>query len=276
MCWKIIALIREFAHKLKEDCVDAHAAQAAFFVILSFIPFLMVLLSMIQYTPVTKGYLLQIVREILPGYITPLVISIIDEVYTKSVGVLSLSAVAAVWSSARGFLSLTQGLNRINHVNETRNYVLLRLRACFYTATFILSIVLSLALMVFGNSLQGLLEEKAPLVARLTARILGARSLIMLTVLVFLFVVIYTFIPNRKAKLSGQIPGAVLCAACWMGFSFFFSVYVKYSAHVSKTYGSLTTVVLVMLWLYICMYIFLACAKVNVCLGSGWVRRRKK
>jgi membrane protein len=50
----------------------------------------------------------------------------------------------------------------------------------------------------------------------------------------------------------------------WMGFSFVFSLYIKYSSKLSLIYGSLTTLVCVILWLYVCMYIFLVGAEVNL------------
>ena len=69
--------------------------------------------------------------------------------------------------------------------------------------------------------------------------------------------------PNRKATLRSQVPGAVICALAWYVFSFGLSIYVQYFNGFSM-YGSLTTIVLVMLWLYFCMYIMMACAEFNV------------
>lgn len=63
----------------------------------------------------------------------------------------------------------------------------------------------------------------------------------------------YKFIPNRKATFRSQLPGAVLCAVCWSAFSFGFSLYVDSYSGFSNMYGSMTTIVLILLWLYFCM-----------------------
>lgn len=97
----------------------------------------------------------------------------------------------------------------------------------------------------------------------------------MMGILVLSFDVIFTALPNKKLHLKHQLPGAILCAFAWYVFSFGLSIYVNYF-HGFSMYGSLTTIALVMLWLYICMYILMISAEFNVVL-SGWkVSDRKR
>lgn len=90
MLWKLIGNVKSFLDKCKRDNINAFAAQAAFFILLSSIPFLMVFSSLLQYTPVTEGMILQIVNETMPEYIAPFLVNIINEVYTKSFGTYQL------------------------------------------------------------------------------------------------------------------------------------------------------------------------------------------
>ena len=75
---------------------------------------------------------------------------------------------------------------------------------------------------------------------------------------------IYKFLPNRKAKFVKQIPGSVFSAIAWMVVSWVFSVYVDIFQGFSSMYGSLTTIVLIMLWMYFCMYSILLGGELNV------------
>jgi len=86
--------------------------------------------------------------------------------------------------------------------------------------------------------------------------------LILFFVLIVFFMFIYKVLPNRTATFKSQLIGAVGCSAAWYVFSFGLSVYVDYFNGFSL-YGSLTTIFLLMFWLYISMYIFLVCAEVN-------------
>ena len=102
MMWKVIAGIREFAAKCKEDDISAYAAQSAFFIVLSLIPYVMLFISLVQYTPVTEAMVLESVNRLMPDYISPFLIGIIHEIYNDSVGIVSAAAVAAMWSEAKG------------------------------------------------------------------------------------------------------------------------------------------------------------------------------
>ncbi len=275
MLWKLLGAVRLFVKKCRQDNISAFASQSAFFVILSIIPFLMVFISLAQYTPVTESMVMELVNRVMPSYIAPFLVSIIHEVYSRSVGIISFTAVMAIWASAKGIQYLSNGLNAVYDRMETRNYFRLRLRAVLYTLAMLLAIVLLLTLLVFGNSIQKLLLAYIPFVAHLTQLVLALRALILLAVLILFFTVLFKMLPNRKATLRSQLPGSVLCALAWYGFSFGVSVYVDYFNGFSM-YGSLTTIVLVMLWLYFCMYILLVCGEVNSIYEQHWREKRQK
>lgn len=273
--WKMIGRATLFWKKCKEDDISAFAAQAAFFIVMSFIPFIMLFISLVQYTPVTEAMVMDTVNRVMPTYISPFLISIIHEMYNRSVGIVSATAVAAVWSAAKGIQYLTNGLNRVYDIEETRNWLLLRLRAVLYTVLLLISIVVSLILMVFGKSLQKLLLEYVPFVSELTGGIIRLRSLILLAVLIVFFAVIYKMLPNRKAAIRSQLPGSIMSAVGWSLLSFGISIYVDYFNGFSM-YGSLTTIVLVMLWLYFGMYILLVSAEVNNLYEESWKEKRSR
>jgi len=73
-------------------------------------------------------------------------------------------------------------------------------------------------------------------------------------------------LPNHIVQLKVQLMGAAFSAVGWMIVSWIFSVYLDIFKGFSSMYGSLTTIVLIMLWLYFCMYILLLGGEVNVIL----------
>ena len=141
MLWKIFGNVKTFLDKCRIDNITAFAAQSAFFIILSAIPFLVVFSSLLKYTPISQDMLTTAVGNYMPNYISPLVNSIIAEVYNQSVGLISIAAVVAIWSSAKGLQYLGTGLNMVNNCQETRNWFVLRFRAIFYTVVLILTLI---------------------------------------------------------------------------------------------------------------------------------------
>ncbi len=263
MIWKIIGNIKAFLDKCQRDKINAYSAQSAFFIILSVIPFLMVFSSMLRYTSVTEAMLLTIIQRIMPEYVAPLLISLVDEVYNRSAGVISVTALAAIWSAAKGIQYMTDGLNSVNDLDETRNWLVRRVWAVIYTVIFLVAIIFTLLVLVFGNSLHELAAKYVPFLENAVEILVHFRGLLMLAILSLLFDVIFTALPNKKLTWKGQLPGAVICAVAWYVFSWGLSIYVDYFNGFSM-YGSLTTIVLVMLWLYFCMYIMMMSAEVNV------------
>ncbi|BFL47228.1 YihY/virulence factor BrkB family protein [Lactonifactor longoviformis] len=250
-------------NKINEDHVTAYSAQAAYFVLLSFIPFLLLLLTSVQYTPISKQQMADAVIKVCPDSFKSFVTGIIEEVYNKSLAVVPITALTALWSAGKGIQALTNGLNCIYQIRETRNYLVTRIRSIFYTMIFLIAIICTLLLLVFGNSIQRELTKHLPFLSNLVAMIISLRTVIALGLLAFVFLFLYKFVPNRKATLRSQIPGAVFTSLAWSLFSFGFSLYFDYYDGMSNMYGSMTSLILILLWMYICMNIVMIGAEIN-------------
>lgn len=249
---------------VSEHHVGAYAAQAAYFFMLSMIPIILLLLTMVQYTPVTKADVMTAVVQVFPSTVDSLITSIVNQVYNQSGTVIPITIVVALWSAGKGVLSISTGLNTIYGCPETRNYFYLRLRSTVYTVLFVVVIILLLVLSVFGNSLNIFVTTHIPAIKPLTDRMMELRLIVTPVVLMCFSLLIYKFLPNRKAPFRKQIPGALFSAVGWLAVSWVFSVYLDVFTGFSDMYGSLTTIVLVMLWLYFCMYCILFGAVANM------------
>ena len=135
-----------------------YAAQASFFIVLSSVPFIIFLLTVLQFVPaVQQSDLLYLLSRLLPIEVQPLVYTIIGEIYFKSsAALLSVSSIVTLWSAARGMQGIERGLNRIIGCPKRRGYVISRLINSGYTIVFMAVCVMSLALLVFGTVLQNL------------------------------------------------------------------------------------------------------------------------
>lgn len=263
MVKKIFRFLYLFFEKLQKSHVSAYAAQAAYFTVLSGIPLLMMLLALIQYTPLTKSVLLEMLSSVVPSVIMPFIMAITEEVYTKSMTLISVTAIVAFWSASRGVLAITVGFNTIYDVEETRNYFVLRFRSAVVTLLMLIAIIFAMMLIVFSEQRLDFLGETFPVVDMITDALSKSRFLLVFLVELLMFMLIYKFVPNRKSHLVWQIPGAIFTAVGWSGFSYFFSAYVDQFSNMSYMYGSLTTVIIFMLWLYACMFMLLVGAGIN-------------
>lgn len=274
---KVVGKIYRLTSIVGSHHTGAYAAQSAYFFVLSLIPIILLLLTMVQFTPVTQTDVMEAVMQIFPKTVEGTIASIVGQVYAQSGSIIPVTILVAVWSAGKGVLSVTSGLNCIYDNTETRNYLYLRFRASVYTVIFILAIALSLTLSVFGNSISLIVYKHVPFLTTVMDFIIKIRTLVTLVVLTLFWDLVYKFLPNRtnlsKTTMKQQLPGAIFTSCGWLLISFVFSVYLDVFTGFSTMYGSLTTIILIMLWLYGCMYVILLGGEVNALLEGYGTRR---
>lgn len=253
------------SQKYGKDEVSVYAAQAAFFILLAVFPFLMLLLALIGLIPIVhESDLISFLIRVMPDNLDALVVYIFDSISSDSpMALLSATAIAALWSSSKGMLGIERGMNRVYGVTVQRNYVSRRLLCTIYMFLFTIMCVLSLVLLVFGESIEKKLLELFSGLFPLYFLAAPFRAMSALAVLTMFFLAFYVILPYRKQKIKGQLPGAIFSAVGWTLFSFAFSIYFRYFGSYTFTYGSLTAVILMMLWLYFCICILFLGAEIN-------------
>lgn len=262
MSHKLYGMGRDFSARMKKQNISAYAASIAFFFFLSIVPMLIMICTIIPYTPLTERHLVEAVTDMVPDMAAPLVVSLISDVYEKSAGIMSVAIIATIWSASKGVMALMRGLNAINGVEEKRNYFAVRGIASLYTVVMLIVMILSLFLNVFGNQLVKLILHRLPVLREFVSFLMHFRFLVVWVVLTVLFAAIYAYMPDEKLLFKEQIPGAMFAAVVWNVFSWGFSLYVNHS-NTYGIYGSLTIIVIVLIWMYFCMYIIMIGAYLN-------------
>lgn len=236
--------------------IPLYASQASFFIILSAFPMLVLLLGLLRYT----GLQAQVLTEALAGYVPaallPYFKRIVLSTYENTSGaVLSVSALAALWSAGRGVYGLLTGLNAVYEVSESRGYWYTRGISALYTFLFLVVLLLTLVLNVFGSTLLQLLEMLSGDLFAFLGEVVDLRFLLLLFLQTALFCAMYMALPNRRNRFRDSLPGALLASLGWIVFSHLYSLYVEYFSNYANIYGSVYALALCMLWLYFCMSI---------------------
>lgn len=262
MLKRLVLIGYDFSKHMRRKNISAFASSTAFFLFLSLIPALMLLCAIIPYTPLTEANLMNAARQISPDAMNSLLITIIRDVYDKSIGLVSASAIITLWTAGKGVLALMRGLNAVNNVEEDRNYIVLRMVACLYTVLMLVAVLLSLLIMVFGNSIIKLIEEFIPQTSYLFDLLIHFRTPLVWAVFAIVIASMYAYVPGTRLSFKMQLPGAAFAAVAWSVMTWAFSIYID-EFDGFNTYGNLTTIIILMLWMYAAMYIILAGAYIN-------------
>lgn len=278
--------IKSFFQKIGKDRIYNYSASSVFFIILSIFPFLILIVTIIQYTPLTEEFVLARFQFLLPDPIFPLFKQILEEIYSNTGGatLIFVSAVGGLWSASKGIYAMIRGINTCFNINDKRSWLRIRLLSCLYTLITLIAFILSLFLLVFGSTIYNTILSTSVEFGSflgIILFILRRRVIIALIILTLVLVAVYCLFPAKKKRFLIMLPGALLAAGAWVGLSELLSLYLKAFPNFSYTYGSLTTFILLMLYLYFGMYIIFVCAEINFFFES-WLesiaasRKRKK
>lgn len=253
--------------------IPVYAAHACYFIVLAVFPMLVLLLGLLRYTGLSVTTLTDALAGVVPQALYPSAKKLVFSTYYNTSGmVLSLSAVTALWSAGRGINGLRTGLNAIYAAPESRGYLRTRLMAMVYTLLFLSVLLLTLSLHVFGTAFLQLLSQwDSPLLSFLN-ELIDFRLVLLLVLQTALFCAIFMVLPNRKNSFWGSLPGALLAALGWTGFSSLYSLYVEFFPFYTSIYGSVYAVALSMLWLYCCISIVFYGGVLN----RYWMKYRRK
>ena len=236
--------------------IPLHAANAGYFLILSVFPALVLLMSLLRYISVDIHSLLLFLEGMIPEALLPEAELLILHTYQQtSKAVVGMSAVTALWSASRGIYGLLTGLNAVYGVEENRGYLHTRFLSVVYTFGFLLVLLLTLALHIFGTGLVRWLSGlEAPFFSFLTG-LVDLRFFLLVFLQTGLFTAMFMTLPNRRNSLGDSLPGAFLASIGWLIFSHLFSLYVEHFSNYTQLYGSVYALALSMLWPYFCVSI---------------------
>lgn len=248
--------LKKYILRIIDLNIPLYASHASFFIALSVFPTLVLLMGLLRYVGLDAELLTEMLHGILPTALMPAAQRLIQNTYRASTGtILSISAVTALWSASRGIHGLRDGLNAIYGVEENRGYIRTRLMSVFYTFAFLLTLLLTLVLHVFGTTLQQWLPLSENPLLRFLESVVDLRFFLLLAIQTILFTAMFAVLPNKRGRIMDAFPGAVLASIGWLVFSQLYSIYVEHFAGLSTVYGNVYAVALSLLWLYFCICI---------------------
>lgn len=251
--------------------VPVYAANACFFIVLAVAPALLLFLGLLRYVPLEAASLGALLRDALPEAFALGAERLIAMLSANASGAaVGISGMTALWSASRGMFGVLTGLNAVYGVSEDRGWLYTRFISVAYTFAFLVVLLATLGLQVFGSALLALLDGAGSF-RRFLSGVVDFRVLLLFCLQTGLFTAMFMALPNRPNGFRESLPGAALASGGWLLFSKGYSLYVARFAHLTNVYGSVYALALSMLWLYWCLCIFFYGGALN-----GWLQRRKK
>ena len=257
--------VDEFFSGMGSRRLTTYSSSCAYYLFMSLVPVIMLLVSVLQYTPLTRDVVLEAVADYVPDSLYEIVYFIVTSIYNGGRVALTVSILLTIWSASACMKALLRGMDSVYDAERKEDYIRFSLRACFYMIIFVFILMLSFFVMVYGGKILDYIEQSMPVNHSLDFLFTLAKHLrfvIILALLALVFCLLYKWMPARRLKFRRQLPGAVFSSVAWAAFSFIFSFYVSLSDRFGA-YGYIGTIMVAMIWIFYCFYFLLLGGFIN-------------
>lgn len=256
-----------FVKGLFEGSVSTRAAAVSYNFFLAIFPFILFLFTLIPYIPVAdfQVTLFSLFQEIIPPETFAMVEKTIFEIIMlQNSGLLSLSFILTFYFSTNGVNAIMDGFNSSLHSSQIRNWWKQQLTAIFLMAILSVLVILAITFITVGSFAINWLIEKGLIQDDLTITLLEiVRWLIILLLTFFSVSFLYYFGPAERRAYAFFSPGSILATFLLIIGTLGFNIYIANFSRYNALYGSIGTLIIFLVWIFISSFILLIGFELN-------------
>ncbi len=234
--------------------ITTRASSLAFNFFLALFPAILFLFTLISYIPIEnfQEQLISLIKDLTPTNAYEAIRSTIEDIIKhKHGGLLSFGFIFTLYFSTNGINAMIEGFNKSYHTLETRSFLKQRVVALILTIILSLLLLIAITLMIFTETALDYFVQLGFIKDKFTYYlVLSGKWIVILAIFFFGISFLYYFGPSRKIKWrffsAGSILATLLCIIVSVGFTYFVNNFGQYN----KIYGSIGTLIVVLLWIY--------------------------
>lgn len=243
--------IKDFYDVLQKNELMALGGQVTYYIILSFFPLLLFLLTLASYTPLSNSEILGNLSYFLPEQTYEMVISVVNEmIQSRSTTLLSFSMLITIWVALNGINALIRGINKAYGFKESRSFLRLKFVSLLFLLIMFLAIFLTLILLVWGQILGEFFFNFFQATSTFALLWSKLRLVVQFAFLILTFSILNRMATTRNLSFKQVLPGSFMAAIGWVLISIGFSFYIKNFSNIAVAYGSIGGIIILLLWLY--------------------------
>lgn len=265
----VSGFFKELLVRIKKVDVTGLASQLAFFFLLSLFPLLIFLFTLLPYFNLDQSEIFLFIRDYAPESVALLIEETVGEILNnRNTGLLSIGAIATIWSASKGMNALTKALNLSYFKEESRSFIIARGMSVVFTIMLIVVLVVALILPVFGQQIGIIVFSYMGLEKGFNFWWSSLRWVIPPLLIFIVFTLVYWAVPNLKLRFTSVLSGAAFATIGWIITSLGFSFYVGNYGSYSSTYGSIGAIIVLMMWLYFSAIILMLGGQINAVMSE--------
>jgi len=256
----LVVFIRD---ELRNDALVTRANSMAFDFFMAIFPSIIVLFTLLAYTPLYENFdvvLADAIEKVMPGSAGKMLFDTIEDIATRQrSGLLSVGFFLALWFASNGMLSMMTGFEKEHHLTFKRRSALEK-RLIAIQLTFLIGLVLvgAVVFVILGNTILGFVFTyvKVDLITKVA--VFSFRWVVVVLLFYAGFSTIYRYGAATRRRMPFFNPGSLLATFLSILVSWGFSFYVDNFGSYNKIYGSIGTLIALMIWIQLnCMILLI-------------------
>jgi len=245
--------------RLKEDDIAGLSAQCSYFLFLSLFPFVIFLFSLLSFTNIPQSQLMNLVFSFFPTDVAIVTRTIIENVLsTRNATLLTVGAVMTIWSSSSGINAVRKGLYKAYRKFEDRPIWQVIVVNLISTIGLALILFITIIFLVSGEVIGEQVFKLLSISSSFEIVWNLIRLLVPLITMAAVFTILYMLIPYRKVRIIEILPGTIFTMVGWVTISLLFSFFVNNFTNYANVYGSISGIILLLVWLNLsCLFLLL-------------------
>ena len=257
---------------LVEGAITTRASSLAFNFFLAFFPSIIVFLTLIPYIPVTglQETLMELLNVVLPPSTNEITFQALDDIINNTrASLLSIGFLLALYFSTNGINSLIEAFNASYHIRENRPIIKQRILSLGLTLLLSFMLIIAMGLIIFGKFAVSYLTEYKLITQYAGELILYGKWFTILLVLWLGISVLFHLGPSIKSKWKLFTPGSILATLGIIITSIGFNYYINHFSQYNKIYGSIGTLMIILIWMYFNSIILLTGFELNASISNA-------
>ena len=270
---KTCELVKELKRRIVAHHGTAYAAQLAYFLVLSLFPLLIFLLSIFGRFSLNSEKIIKFLLNILPKESAVVISNYIQNmVYIDHMEVVPVFAFATLLAASRGMTALVQALNVAYGVNDSKGYIVRKLKGMVYTLILVVILLITSLLPIMSRKFFDFIILYFPMTKSFFDIFQYLRWILVYGSMIFGVFWIYKIVPSRKLKIEDTVYGSIFAIFGWIIMSSAFSYFVRHFANYSLLYGSLAALIILMMWFYFTAIIIIIGGEINAMTAEGIIK----
>jgi len=257
---------------LMEGAITTRASSLAFNFFLAFFPSIIVFFTLIPYIPIDglQETLMELLAVVLPPSTNEITFTTLDDIINNPRGgLLSLGFILALYFSTNGINSLIEAFNSSYHIREIRPLIQQRILSLGLTLLLSVMLIIAIGLIIFGTVVVNYLVENAIITSSAADLIIYGKWMVMLAMLFFGISILFHLGPALKSKWKLFTPGSIFATIFIIITSIGFNYYINNFSQYNKIYGSIGTLMIILLWMYFNSIILLTGFELNASISNA-------